>query len=249
MNTVWLIARREFRVRTLSKASIISSAIMIAVIVIGAIVAKPFLADDGEPAVVQVDTATAAALVPYLDATAQAQDADYVFEEANAPAEPALGEDVSALVVGPVESPTLYVEDGDDTLAGILQAATQAAVLDAQVTALGGDPAAVSTALAASVPTVELLGDGSSSFDSGEFFAGFVVILILFFVLIQSLVGHHDGRGRGEVLAGRGDPAGHRAPRDPARRQGAWRGAVRAGSGGRDDRAAAVCVLVPGAPG
>ncbi|WP_084077230.1 ABC transporter permease [Demequina sp. NBRC 110057] len=186
MSTLWLIARREFRVRTLSKASLISSGIMIAVIVVGAIVAKPFLADDGEPSLVQVDTATAADLVPYLEATAEAQDADYAFEEADAPAEPALGEDVAGLILGPVESPTLYVEDGDDTLTGILQAATQAAVLDAQVTALGGDPAEVSTALAASAPTVETLGDGGSSFDSGEFFAGFAVILILFFVLIQS---------------------------------------------------------------
>lgn len=186
MSTLWLIARREFRVRTLSKASLISSAIMIAVIIVGAIVLKPFIAGDDEPAVLQVDTATAGDLVPYLDATAQAQGEAYTIEEVDAPSEPAVAEDTAGLLVGPLDGLTLYVDGSDDALTGLVAGASQAAALDAQVAALGGDPAEVSGALAESAPTVEDVGDGGGSFDSGEFFAGFAVILILFFVLIQS---------------------------------------------------------------
>ncbi|WP_084127843.1 ABC transporter permease [Demequina sp. NBRC 110055] len=186
MNTVWLIARREFRVRTLSKASLISSGIMIAIIVIGSLIAKPFLAGDDEPGVVQVDTATAGELVPYLDAAAEAQDAPYVFEEVEAPAEPAIAEDTVGLVVGPADAPTLYLDGGDETLTGVVQAATQQFALTATVEDLGGDPGKVATALAGAVASVEMLGDDAGEFDSGAFFAGFAVIFILFFVLIQS---------------------------------------------------------------
>ena len=160
MSTVWLIARREFRVRTLSKASLISSGIMIAIIVIGSLIAKPFLTGDDEPATVQVDTATAGDLVPYLHAAAEAQDAAYVFDEVDAPAEPAVAEDTAGLVVGPAQAPTLYLDGGDETLTGIVQVATQQYALTAAVEDLGGDPGEVATALAGAVPKGQRRLDG-----------------------------------------------------------------------------------------
>ncbi|WP_291378219.1 ABC transporter permease [Demequina sp.] len=187
---MWLIAKREFRARALAKASLISTGVIIVVVVAAALILKPFIVDrDSEPDLLHVDSATAGALVPYLETAAEAQDVDAVFEQVDAPAEPALADGVAGLIVGPIESPELFVDGGNDALTSVLTAATQAAVLDSQITGLGGDPAAVSAALAQAMPTVTDLGEGGGDgdgFDSGEFFAGFVVILVLFFVLVQS---------------------------------------------------------------
>ncbi len=183
---LWLIAKREFRVRTLSKANIISASIMMSIIVVGALIAKPFLSDTAsEPDVIAVDQATATELVPYLDATAAAYGEDFVFEPMAAPAPGELPEDVVAFVSGPTDAPEVALESENAAVIDLIATATQAAVLDAQVAALGGDPADVQVALAEAVPTVTIVGD-DDPFDPGSFFAGFVVIFVLFYVLIQS---------------------------------------------------------------
>ncbi|WP_084038404.1 ABC transporter permease [Demequina sp. NBRC 110053] len=184
---VWLIAKREFRTRTLSKANIISSSIMIVLIVAAAMILKPFLTGDDEPALVEVDTATAE-LIPYLESSAQAQDANYAFEETDVSPPAADGEmpdGVHALVAGEPISPELYLGGGDETLSRLVGGASQAVALDAEVSALGGDPAVVGESLAAAEPTVTMVGD-TSEFDGGTFFAGLVVIVVLFVILIQS---------------------------------------------------------------
>lgn len=186
-----LIAKREFRTRALSKANLITSAIMVVLVLGGALIAKPFLADDGEPAVVNVDSAIAGDLVPYLEATAQAQDAHVVFESVDAPdtvdvdQDGALGEDIAGLITGPLDAPQLYLAGGDDALTSVVQSATQAAALDSAVEDLGGDAAAVSASLANSVPAVTIVGE-TNEFNAGQFFSGMVVVILLFFVLIQS---------------------------------------------------------------
>ncbi|MFW7413769.1 ABC transporter permease [Demequina sp. SO4-18] len=184
---LWLIAKREFRTRTLSKANLISSSLMIVIIVAAALILKPFIVGgDDDPDVVEVDSATAGELVPHLEAAAAAQDFNAVFEEVDAPAEPALTEDSTGLIVGPVDSPELFVDGMQESLMSVLTAATQAAVLDAQVTGLGGDPAAVNQALAQAVPSITMLGDDDGEFEPGAFFSGLAVVFVLFFVLVQS---------------------------------------------------------------
>ncbi len=185
---VWLIAKREFRTRTLSKANIISSAIMIVLIVAAALVLKPFLTGDDEAALVEVDAATAE-LIPYLEGAAEAQEADYAFVEADAV--PALDVDgempegVHAIISGEPATPEITLSGNDGTLVGLVQGAAQAVALDAEVSALGGDPDAVSAALSQATPTVTMVGD-DGEFDGGTFFAGLVVIVVLFIILIQS---------------------------------------------------------------
>jgi len=137
--------------------------------------------------VVQVDPATAE-LVPYLEGVAAAQELDYVIEEAEVVVPGADGEmpeGVTAMIAGTATAPELYLGGGDGTLVGLVDDATRALALETEVTALGGDPAAVSGALDAAVPTVVMVGD-SDDFDSGTFFAGLVVIVMLFIILIQS---------------------------------------------------------------
>ncbi|WP_061960916.1 ABC transporter permease [Demequina flava] len=186
---MWLIATREFRTRTLAKANLISTSIMLVLVVGGALLAKPFLSDtEPEATVLAVDSATAAPLIPFIEAAAEAQGMDVEIEELDAEvdgADTTLPEDAAGLIVGPVETPELFMEDSDDAVVALVHSATQAAVLDAQVTDLGGDPAQIGAALAAATPTVTPVGD-ADDFDPETFFAGLVVCVVLFVVLIQS---------------------------------------------------------------
>ncbi|WP_062076875.1 ABC transporter permease [Demequina globuliformis] len=182
---MWLIAKREFRTRTMSKANLISSGIMLVVVIGGALIAKPFLDGESEATVLEVDTATAAPLIPYLDSAAAAQDFDLEVVEVDAGEEPAPSEGAAGVLVGPAEQPQLYLGDGNDALVSVVHGAAQAAVLDERISDLGGDPAGVGDALAAATPDVTVVGD-TNDFDGQTFFAGVVVVIVLFFVLIQS---------------------------------------------------------------
>lgn len=187
MKTIWLIATREFRTRALSKANVIASAIMLALILGGAVIAKPFLAGDGDAAaeVVHVDRAGAGELIPYLEATAAQYELSFEFQAVDAPAEPVLDEDAVALIGGSAAQPEVYLEAQRGDVIDVTTAAASAYVLDHEITALGGDPLAVGAALAQATPTVTLLGDSEEP-DLGSFFAGAIVIVVLLFILIQS---------------------------------------------------------------
>lgn len=183
---IWLIAKREFRTRTLSKANIISGSIMVSLIVVGALIAKPFLTDtEPEPDTVAVDEVSATELVPYLEQAAMNQRLDLVFEPHPEPPAGELPEDVEAFISGPLDGPQVTLESDNPSLVQMVTAAAQAATLDAQVTGLDGDPAAVSLALEQAVAQVTLVGD-EDDFSAGAFFSGFLVLFVLFFVLIQS---------------------------------------------------------------
>lgn len=186
MSTIWLVAKREFRVRALSKANIITSLIMLAIIVGGAFVGRVFLGG-GEAAteVVHVDRAAVSELMPYLEASAAQREAPLEFVAVDTPAEPALAEGVVAIIGGSAGQPEVFLEDERGDIVEITAAAASAYVLDREISGLGGDPAEVGQALAQAVPTVTLLGD-ADEFDPGSFFAGAVVIIALLFILIQS---------------------------------------------------------------
>lgn len=182
---MWLIAKREFRTRTLSKANIISSSIMVALIVVGALIAKPFLTEtESDPDVVSVANESAD-LLPYLEEAAKANELDLVFGPELTPPVTELPEGIRAFISGAPDGPEVTLDSEDPALVQVVTAATQAATLDAHVTELGGDPAAVSSALAGAVPVVTFVGD-QDDFSPGAFFSGLLVIFILFVVLVQS---------------------------------------------------------------
>ncbi len=186
MSTIWLVAKREFRVRALSKANVITSLIMLAIIVGGAFVGRVFLGG-GEAAteVVHVDRAAVSELMPYLEASAAQREAPLEFVAVDTPAEPALAEGVVAIIGGSAGQPEVFLEDERGDIVEITAAAASAYVLDREISGLGGDPAEVGQALAQAVPIVTLLGD-ADELDPGSFFAGAVVIIALLFILIQS---------------------------------------------------------------
>ena len=185
MSTIWLVAKREFRVRALSKANIITSLIMLAIIVGGAFVGRVFLGG-GEAAteVVHVDRAAVSELMPYLEASAAQREAPLEFVAVDTPAEPALAEGVVAIIGGSAGQPEVFLEDERGDIVEITAAAASAYVLDREISGLGGDPAEVGQALAQAVPIVTLLGD-ADELDPGSFFAGAMVIIALLFILIQ----------------------------------------------------------------
>ncbi|WP_084074108.1 ABC transporter permease [Demequina sp. NBRC 110052] len=183
---IWLIARREYRTRALSKASLISSAVMIVLIVAAALIIRPFMTEDGagDGVLVEVDAATAP-LIPYLEVAASQQGIALMVEEVDAGASPELAEGVAGVLTGDPAQPQLFVDSAEGPVPVVTASAVQAYVLDAEVSGLGGDPAQVSEALASATPTVTVLGD-QQDIDPGALFAGFAVIFVLFVVLIQS---------------------------------------------------------------
>lgn len=186
MNAVWLIAQREFRTRALAKANIVMSIVMVVLIVGAALILRPILnSGDGDPHVVHVDRATASELIPYLESAAAQREANLEFVAVNAPTQPEIAEETVALITGPTEQPQLYLESERADLIEITSEASASLVLDAKISELGGDPGEVAAALAQSVPAVTMLGD-ANEFDPASFFAGMVVILAMFFILIQS---------------------------------------------------------------
>src|SRR5690606_5325475 len=186
MSTIWLVAKREFRVRALSKANVITSLIMLAIIVGGAFVGRVFLGGgEAVTEVVHVDRAAVSELMPYLEASAAQREAPLEFVAVDTPAEPALAEGVVAIIGGSAGQPEGFLEDERGDIVEITAAAASAYVLDREISGLGGDPAEVGQALAQAVPTVTLLGD-ADELDPGSFFAGAMVIIALLFILIQS---------------------------------------------------------------
>jgi len=185
MSTIWLVAKREFRVRALSKANIITSLIMLAIIVGGAFVGRVFLGGgEAVTEVVHVDRAAVSELMPYLEASAAQREAPLEFVAVDTPAEPALAEGVVAIIGGSAGQPEVFLEDERGDIVESTAAAASAYVLDREISGLGGDPAEVGQALAQAVPIVTLLGD-ADELDPGSFFAGAMVIIALLFILIQ----------------------------------------------------------------
>lgn len=187
MNTIWLIAKREFRTRALSKSNVITSAILVVLIVGGALVAKPFLEGNGEAKaeVIQVDRAATAELIPYLESAADQRGYPFEFVAVDAPQTTELAEGVAAVIGGTPAQPQLYLPSERGDVVDAAAAAAGAYVLDQEISGLGGDPQAVSAALAQAIPTVTLLTE-ANEMEPGEFFAGFVLIMVMFFILIQS---------------------------------------------------------------
>lgn len=185
MKSIWLIAKREFKTRTLARANIISSIVMIAAIVVGGLVANYFLnRDDGGADQVGV-TASVEDLEPALSQAARIQGLDWEFVSID---EAAIAQEIEdgllGVVTGEAASPEIVVDGYDDTLFNVVSVASSQYALAGQIAELGGDPEQVTQAVAAAEPTVTNLEE-PRDFDGASFFAGIIVVSVLFFALIQ----------------------------------------------------------------
>lgn len=197
MNAVMLVIRRELKTRLLAKSSIISMIVMVVVLLAAGAGYKIWDASRGEDSgpLVAVE-ASAADLVPYLQSTTAAQDLPVEIEETadGTFAEQLEREEDPAEVVVARDGETLTVHartDPDSQLLGAIAAASQTESLSAQVTELGGVPAEVQGALAASTPQVEILegaatGFNSPDFDGQAYAAGIVTISLMLFAVLTA---------------------------------------------------------------
>jgi ABC-2 type transport system permease protein len=191
---VWMVARREIKTRMLTKSNIISMAVMLAVIFIGAGVAGYFTGRDGEAptSLVALDQSVAE-LEPHLRSTAEAQGLDLELTTmSTAEAEEALAaEDVAepldAFLDGDPAAPRMLVAaEPDGATMELVSAAVRDYVVTDSIGALGGDPEEFEQSLTAAVPTVESVEDDGGEVDGAAYAVASVMISVLLFALIGS---------------------------------------------------------------
>ncbi|GII99177.1 ABC-2 type transport system permease protein [Sediminihabitans luteus] len=187
-SAIRLVAGREIRSRVMSKAWIITTAVLVLAVVGGGIVLN-LVTSSGPDAQDVGFTSEVTELQQPLVATAEALGTDVV---PTAVADRATGEqavrdgDLAALVTGtPTDLEVVVDADLDSTLSTALTSVSQQAALSAQVTALGGDPDEVATALATSAPEVTALSPGDTT-DVAQIAAGLLVGILIFMSIMLS---------------------------------------------------------------
>jgi len=191
---VWMIAKREIKTRMLTKANIISMAVMLAVIVIGALVGNYFL--DRDTAAPERSVAleqSVSALQPQLELAAEQQKIELrvstmTADDATAALAAAGDDAIDAFLSGDPASPQMLVaEQPDPDVLALVGAAVRSYVITDQISGLGGDPGAFEEMMAAAAPTVETLQPASQSGNEGPAFGmAMVMISLLFGALISS---------------------------------------------------------------
>ena len=191
---VWMIARREIKTRMLTKANIISMAVMLAVIVIGAFVGNYFL--DRDAAAPERSVAleqSVSALQPHLELAAEQQKIELrvstvTADDATAALVSAGDDAIDAFLSGDPASPKMLVaEQPDADVLALVGAAVRSYVITDQISALGGDPGAFEEMMAAAAPTVEALRPASQSgYEGPAYGISMVMISLLLGALISS---------------------------------------------------------------
>lgn len=193
MNPVLMIARREIKTRMLTKANIISMAVMLAVILGGTVVADYFMNRDTETPTSHI--ALEESVLPlsaHLTDAAEQQGVDLTVstmsDDDAAAALEAEGDDrVDAFLSGAPASPEMLVaEEPDARTLEIVNAAVQSYVITEQIGELGGDPDAFAAAMASAAAQVDSLQDPSEGMYGPAYGISMVVISLLLFALISS---------------------------------------------------------------
>lgn len=194
---VLAVAGREFKTRMFARSSIVSLAIMLAVIIVGGFVGGYFLNREEGPDTTYVAlTAETTDLAPALEQSAAA--AEMTLEIVDATEEKArsalaegdgealgLDESLDAAVVGSAASPTVLTGElmPDQALLAAVAAAAQSVTLGSLVGDLGGDPAQFGSALAAATPQVESVAE-DAGFDGPAYLVAMIALAFLVFGLI-----------------------------------------------------------------
>src|SRR5665647_1193754 len=169
---VWMIAKREITTRILTKANIISMAVMLAVIVIGALVGNYFL--DRDTAAPERSVAleqSVSALQPQLELAAEQQKIELRVSTMTA-------DDATA---------ALAAEQPDPDVLALVGAAVRSYVITDQISGLGGDPGAFEEMMAAAAPHRRAPRPASQSGNEGPAYGiSMVMISLLLGALISS---------------------------------------------------------------
>lgn len=158
MNAIGLIARREIATRLRSKAFRIATTLSVVILIAIAVISK--LADKG-PHYLEVGiTPGAAPVASVLTTTAQSIKVNvhtHDVDEATGRRQVRDGKLDALLTGGGTPVPVVVKTKLDDGLHSVLQLVAQRTALDQQVTALGGDPAKVASAVSTASVRVDAL--------------------------------------------------------------------------------------------
>ncbi len=190
---IGLVFTREFKARMLTKANVISMAILLVLIVGGSITAAVLTGGPATVPTVHLAVASSASnLTPYLETSAQGigvtpeittmteTDARAILD-GNVPDAPPL----EAFVGGTPTSPHVILANPDDgRTQGIITGAIQSRTLDETIRAMGGDPEVLRNALAHSQPTFESPGTPNSVKYGPAYGVAMVALIFLLIALI-----------------------------------------------------------------
>lgn len=182
-----LVAMREILTRVTSKAFVWTTAIIVVAIVGGGIVLSATLPTEMPPRSLGVTDQTVA-LTPALEGAATAAgiglDVEQVTESEGE--ERVHDGSLDALLTGEPGSLVLAVErELDPALDVVVSLLTQQQALTAEIVALGGDPADVTSAVAAARPEVRAIGD-ASDVDEGQLFTGMLSGILIFIAITMA---------------------------------------------------------------
>lgn len=186
--SVWLVALREIKTRTRSKAFLISNAVLVVLIVGGIIVASALSGGPDNPD--KVGVVGSSALQRSLDTTGTSLGtpvtASAVPDAATARTKVDSGDlDVALVPASGGAYTALSKDDVSDGLRTVLQTAVAQQAGDAALTAQGVDPAAVARATAAATVTVDAINPPKAV--NGQRLAlAYISVLLLYFQLLTA---------------------------------------------------------------
>lgn len=179
-----LIAEREVRVKLASRSFLLSTAGMIAAVVLGGVLVNLFATSD--PLKVGLDPGTAP-LAGAVSTLAGEGDEVRTEDVADAEAGKELLTDgkLDALLVGTPDDFEVYVDvDLDPSLQSVFTAIAQQQALGGEIESLGGDPEQVAETLLDAAPVVTALDPQEQ--DGGEVAGGYLVGILIFLGLIMT---------------------------------------------------------------
>lgn len=195
LRAIALVAGREISTRLTSKPFLWITAALVVAVVAGGLLLSATLPEGPRPRDVAVTASTAGLSAP-LQA---AGDATGVPVEVREVASDAEGEDlvlngsIDALLTGPPEDLTVVVDRVlDPALDVAFSLLAQQQALSTEVAALGGDPAAVATAIATAHPTVRAIG-ATGDIDEGQLFTGMLSGVLIFIAI--TMAGQYVAQG------------------------------------------------------
>lgn len=192
--TMWLVARREFKARMLTKANIIALSVILVLIAGGAITASFFVnKEDTIPTIHLAVDDSATALEPFLESTAQQSGYQLDFQNLTKTAAQAIlageadsPEPLDVYIDGDPSAPDVTVANPDDlSLQGVITGAVQSYALTEAVLDMGGDPDTLRQALARAYPTIDSPTPSESERFGPEFVVSTVALMVLLFALIN----------------------------------------------------------------
>ena len=193
MNPVWMIAKREIKTRMLTKANIISMAVMLLIIVGGAVAIDYFSGRDSETptSAIAVEQGTEA-LGPHLEEAAAQQGVELTLstlsaDDAAVALEAEGDEALDAFLSGAPASPDMLVaERADPRTLEIVNRAVQSYVITDHIGELGGDPDAFGRAIAAAAPQVRSITTPSEGMEGPAYGISMIAITLLLISLVSS---------------------------------------------------------------